>query len=387
MQILIGNKIRELRHRDGRKQEDLADALGVTCQAVSRWEAAGGYPDLEIIPAIANYFHISIDELFGYNSDRDERIKSILERATKILTNQGFKMYTGSLPQEVEDCVNMLRAASEEFPNESKILLKFAQSLTMWGWNKYGAKGSVDDESGMFMEDTEYCSQNVFWQEAVRVYERILKSDPSADDRETAIYQLTVLYCRMGEHEKAKALANEQNSLIICKEKLLSAATVGAEKARYQSEEIMALLSWLDFAVSHAIASNFKLSASEYGKRVMLSLINVYEIIFIDGKCGKYHWNIAYLYLTLSHKASEGDDRKNALFYFDKGFEHCKEYKRICNEGNYKYTAPLVSNLESLNTGDLAPMEQGFWTKELKLYPQSILDEIRKNTKYAECFE
>ena len=60
MQILIGNKIRELRHRDGRKQEDLADALGVTCQAVSRWEAAGGYPDLEIIPAIANYFHISI---------------------------------------------------------------------------------------------------------------------------------------------------------------------------------------------------------------------------------------------------------------------------------------------------------------------------------------
>ena len=76
MQILIGNKIRELRHRDGRKQEDLADALGVTCQAVSRWEAASGYPDLEIIPAIANYFHISIDELFGYNSDRDERIKA-----------------------------------------------------------------------------------------------------------------------------------------------------------------------------------------------------------------------------------------------------------------------------------------------------------------------
>ena len=39
MQLDLGNKIRQLRHRDERTQEALAEALGVTPQAVSRWEA------------------------------------------------------------------------------------------------------------------------------------------------------------------------------------------------------------------------------------------------------------------------------------------------------------------------------------------------------------
>ena len=56
----IRRKIRELRRRDSGTQEALADALGVSSQAVSRWEVNGGYPDIEIISAIANYLNISI---------------------------------------------------------------------------------------------------------------------------------------------------------------------------------------------------------------------------------------------------------------------------------------------------------------------------------------
>ena len=83
MELMIGSKIRELRRRDGRTQEAMAEALGVTGQAVSRWESGGSYPDMEMLPAIANYFHIAIDELFGYDNNREERIREIVAHDVK----------------------------------------------------------------------------------------------------------------------------------------------------------------------------------------------------------------------------------------------------------------------------------------------------------------
>ncbi len=388
MQLNLGNKIRELRQRDGRTQNNFAETLGVTAQAVSRWESGGSYPDMELIPAIANYFHVSIDELFGYHDEREEKIKSILENATKILTKQGFTMYQGSLSEDVGECVTMLRTASEEFPNEPKILLKLAQALHMWGWHKYGAKAHLSDSSGILGDDIEYNSQNIYWQEAVRVYEKLLKSNPSSEDRKIAICQITTLYSRMGEYEKAKALANDQNALDICKEVLLPLATVGEEKARYQGERIMALLSNLRFAIVEAVATKPSISSSEYGHEIILSVINLYETVFIDGKCGSWHWDIGNLYLILAgYEMDNNGSIENILNYFDKGFDHCKEYARICNEGEYQYSAPLISSLPKINKGDLSSFGEDFWKKELKTFPKNVVEEIRKNPKYAECFE
>lgn len=111
IQIKLGEKIRSLRQRDGRTQEALAGAVGVTGQAVSRWESGGGYPDIEIIPAIANYFHITIDELFGYDSDREVKIKSVISKADKMLKDQ----YDMTL------CIKPLRDTNAEFPSEVRL--------------------------------------------------------------------------------------------------------------------------------------------------------------------------------------------------------------------------------------------------------------------------
>lgn len=387
MKLNLGAKIRELRRRYGRTQDNLAEALGVSAQAVSRWETGGSYPDMEMIPAVANYFHISIDELFGYHDEREEKIKSTLQAVDTILTKCGFTMYQGSLSDDVGECIDMLRAAAEEFPDEPKILLKLAQALHMWGYNKYGARGRLDDSSGAIEYDVEYNSQNIYWQESVRIYEKLLKLSLSSDDREVAISQIISLYCRMGEYEKAKALADDQNSLVICKELLLPMTTVGEEKARYQSERIMALLSNLRFAISESVALRPELSSSEYGRQILLSVINLYETIFTDGRFGSRHWDICDLYLTLAdYEINNNGSMEKFLNYFDKGFDHYQKYKRICNE--YEYSAPLISALQKIDLGGLAQFADDFWEKRFRTtFSKNIIDELRKNPKYDECFE
>ncbi len=76
MKLYIGEQIKTLRKEKGLTQEQLADALGVSYQSVSRWELGVCYPDMELLPAIANLFGVSIDELLANDPiSKDSDIK------------------------------------------------------------------------------------------------------------------------------------------------------------------------------------------------------------------------------------------------------------------------------------------------------------------------
>ena len=66
---LIGRKIRNLRKSKVLTQEELAEKLSVSSQAVSKWETGASSPDISLLPLIARFFNISIDELFNYRLD------------------------------------------------------------------------------------------------------------------------------------------------------------------------------------------------------------------------------------------------------------------------------------------------------------------------------
>lgn len=95
----FGNNLVQYRQAVKMTQEDLANKLGVTPQAVSKWERGIGYPDIEIACAIAEFLHITLDQLFlgnamitesGRRSDSEKVMSTILSEPILFQAGEAF---------------------------------------------------------------------------------------------------------------------------------------------------------------------------------------------------------------------------------------------------------------------------------------------------------
>ncbi len=90
----IGSNIRLLRKAKGVTQEELAEAVHVSFQAVSKWEN-GGAPDIDTLPALANFFGVTIDELMGFKlnalTGREKFVKFMAD--TGVLKRGSFNLH------------------------------------------------------------------------------------------------------------------------------------------------------------------------------------------------------------------------------------------------------------------------------------------------------
>ena len=386
MNLKLGEKIKQLRMRDGRRQEDLAIALRVSPQAISRWEANGGYPDMELVPAIANYFHVSIDSLFGYQNDREEKINGILGKADEMIEAERPLLGRDFPTDNLEKCVELLRNATTEFPNEPRILIKLGKALHMLGWNKKSAKVNYDEKLGVYVEDVSYNTDNVYWYESLQIYEKVLLCNVDQNQRDEAIVALCALYSRMGNYDKAKEIANKQNSLGACREILLATAITGEEQVMYRGEEIIALISRLQSSVI-STSCLIKAFECESVRQILLSILEFQEKLFGNSNCGRKHLDMGYGWLYLAERESKYGEMKLALEYFDKGFEHYNMYNNRSIETEYPYDSPLLSRVKEEREDMPGHVDKLYFEKVMQGWSDDFCNELRKNPKYAICFE
>ncbi len=107
MKLNLGDNIRTYRRAKDMTQEQLAEQLGVSFQSVSRWENGSTYPDMELLPALARIFSVTVDALLGMSDDeRRKNFEAIREKLKRELFAE---------PKNEESIVAILRELRRDY--------------------------------------------------------------------------------------------------------------------------------------------------------------------------------------------------------------------------------------------------------------------------------
>lgn len=171
----IGNKIRELRKQRGITQEQLAESIGISFQAVSKWENNIALPDITLVPVLASYFGVSMDELFDFNLKK-------IEHAVRITTEKAYQ-YRESNPAESR---RILEEGLKKYPENDILLNNLLYVLD------YSVK--PDETIAIASKLIEKTNQNDVKYDALRFLAYAYKAKGDLESAEAAIEQIPEIY-------------------------------------------------------------------------------------------------------------------------------------------------------------------------------------------------
>ena len=177
----IGETIRDLRKSKGITQEQLAEVLGLSTPAVSKWESGQTCPDIATLPILARYFGVNMDFLFGFSSVlSDEEVKTICDELAERFDQRPFE-------EALQDWEDALR----QFPLHDKLRYDLA-TLGVFHLIKAGS------EEVMLQ----------FVEKIIRVLETCRDSEV-LKIKQGAYFQIANLHIALGQFEKAEAALDQ----------------------------------------------------------------------------------------------------------------------------------------------------------------------------------
>lgn len=175
----LGNNIKTLRKKFGLTQTELAEKLGITEQTVSKWENDKCYPDVSLLPLLANIFNCSVDALLGIVSDTyGVGMQKALERYNNC--------------NDYNEEIEILLEALTKYPNNNELRHKLAHAYFM-AWRMEDVK---ETKREIFNKVVNYCNSIIF------CYQNDAELDMAND-------LLIQIYAENGDYEKALKTCNQ----------------------------------------------------------------------------------------------------------------------------------------------------------------------------------
>ena len=352
MNIIIDERLRGLRTERGNTQEELATHIGVSIQAVSKWERGETMPDITFLPQIASYYDVSVDELLGVGDIRkQEKLKAYIEKSHALLKNA-----------LVEENLALWREAQHEFPNETEVMYYLMHAL-----------GNVEGDS---------------IHEKIELGRKILEKSTCQRHRDGAIQCLCLNYSRLGDKETAKKYAEMAGGLWTSSEVLLEHVLEGDEFTEHCRTMFVEYLNLLYVSVMTLI------QRSDHERQIKLCewYIKLLEAYFDDGFYGSYalyaadlHTHLARHYICLKNDEGKAREHLEAANDFALRYDSLPEkYTYGCTLlEDYESTVKRGSNQRSASEDMLVEINDGYferlqgkeWFKELE---ESLRERIEK---------
>ncbi|MBR3999564.1 MAG: helix-turn-helix transcriptional regulator [Clostridia bacterium] len=283
MNITIGRNIKKLRASKQITQKQLANFLGITEQAVSRWESESGYPDITMLPSIASFFGVSSDTLLGMNMDqREARLAEIRLEIKKL----------GESGEASEETLAQARLWAAEFPAEEDIQENLAAELTLcYTWTL--------DES----EKRACCK------ESEKIYKNLIETTRDPEYRNHLLEGLAYLYAsHFCDMEKAEETADLLPTMKYCRESIKSNLFTGCasmagetKKLEYTQDYIEKLTSTLAHRLLWYVLSDIPNGADRWDEKIgyLEKIIDLHKFVFGENMLC-YHNDVSRIYYYVS---------------------------------------------------------------------------------------
>ena len=352
MSISIAKTIKTLRARKGITQEELAFHLGVTSQAISKWERDEGYPDITMLPLIANFFEISTDELLGVNvAKKSEAIRTIVANANAFYHHG-----------DLNNAQRVLEDGLTEYPNAHRLLLELIQLKYELPYASRIEKEAVISSS-------------------IVTLERILEESNDSLIRNFATTLLIRHYKNRGDRQKALELAKKQAVMNASSTILLCDLTEGEERLqhiqqaiRFTLEELNGLFSRLgDYTDNNGYTLEEKIAIRQLG-------ICVNEAVLGDEAHIGFGWNYWKRCETIAQGYIMKDDIDNAMMWLEKAAAIARAHDALPEQSTYT-VLPLKGCVfdDTKTTKNYQSSEREQFRKRLQ---NDVYDTLRSNPQF-----
>ena len=351
----MGDIIRKLRRSRNLTQEELAAFIGVTSQAVSKWENNTGMPDISQIVPLANLFCVSIDTLFNYCLAEQKNELDKYKTDSLRLRNFGC----------VADVIALWREAVKKFPGNYDCLLELARALHSSLYN---------DEFKVIRESSAA--------ECVGICERLLSDCTDAHIKEETIEILCYLYSNeqlsIANEEKAVFYAKKAGCIWQSTEILLESAYFADNgmRKKIKSENILSF-------TEHICMSLYLVPSISDEERIRNchAALALWNTLIPDGNFLFYHCRIASIYKYLAYSYAKMQKYNETLDALELAAYHSKASDNLpC--GEQYFTSPFVLGASS----DRAQSTKNYTETEYELFlkglQNSCYDFVRKDRRF-----